>query len=79
MADNNFGFELRAGDRASAVLQQINDQVKVLQPELAKAREGLTLGGQETEEGLTSFNTQFQNLSRLAKDNVQLFGDMVPP
>ncbi|AXF75110.1 hypothetical protein LU604_17530 [Erwinia tracheiphila] len=79
MADNNFGFELRADDRASAVLQQINDQVKVLQPELAKAREGLTLGGQETEEGLTSFNTQFQNLSRLAKDNVQLFGDMVPP
>lgn len=79
MADNNFGFELRADDQASAVLQQINDQVKVLQPELAKAREGLTLGGQETEEGLTSFNTQFQNLSRLAKDNVQLFGDMVPP
>ncbi|MFC0140349.1 hypothetical protein ACFFJN_09875 [Erwinia mallotivora] len=79
MADNNFGFELRADDQASAVLQQINDQVRVLQPELAKAREGLTLGGQETEEGLTSFNTQFQNLSRLAKDNVQLFGDMVPP
>lgn len=47
MADNNFGFELRADDRASAVLQQINDQVKVLQPELAKAREGLTLGGRK--------------------------------
>lgn len=79
MADNNFGFELRADDQASAVLQQINDQVKVLQPELAKAREGLALGGQGTEEGLSAFNTQFQNMSRLAKDNVQLFGDMVPP
>jgi len=79
MADNNFGFELRADDQASAVLQQINDQVKALQPELAKTREGLSLGGQETEEGLSAFGTQFQNISRLAKDNVQLFGDMVPP
>lgn len=79
MADNNFGFELRADDQASAVLQQINDQVKALQPELAKTREGLSLGGQETEEGLSAFGTQFQNISKLAKDNVQLFGDMVPP
>ncbi|WP_049856606.1 hypothetical protein [Trabulsiella odontotermitis] len=79
MADNNFDFKVQADDQASAVLQQINDQVKVLQPELAKMREGLALGGQETEEGLSAFNTQFQNLSRLAKDNVQLFGDMVPP
>lgn len=79
MADNNFDFELKADDRASEVLQQINDQVKILQPELAKARDGLAMGGQETEEGLSAFNTQFQNMSRLAKDNVQLFGDMVPP
>lgn len=79
MADNNFGFELRADDQASAVLQQISDKVKTLEPELAKTREGLSLGGQETEEGLSAFGTQFQNISRLAKDNVQLFGDMVPP
>lgn len=79
MADNNFGFELRADDQASEVLQQISDKVKALQPELAKTREGLSLGGQETEEGLSAFGTQFQNISRLAKDNVQLFGDMVPP
>lgn len=79
MADNNFGFELRADDQASAVLQQINDQVKALQPELAKTQEGLGLGGQQTQEELSAFGTQFQNISRLAKDNVQLFGDMVPP
>lgn len=79
MADNNFGFELRADDQASAVLQQINDQVKALQPELSKTQEGLGLGGQQTQEGLSAFGTQFQNISRLAKDNVQLFGDMVPP
>lgn len=79
MADNNFGFELRADDQASEVLQQISDKVKALQPELAKTREGLSLGGQETEEGLSAFGAQFQNISRLAKDNVQLFGDMVPP
>ncbi|EKA6500643.1 hypothetical protein OL085_004039, partial [Salmonella enterica] len=48
MADNNFGFELRADDKASAVLQQINDRVKALQPELAKTKEGMALGGKET-------------------------------
>ncbi|EBI9896925.1 hypothetical protein G6094_002469 [Salmonella enterica] len=79
MADNNFGFELRADDKASAVLQQINDRVKALQPELAKTKEGMALGGKETGETLTAFNAGLQKLGRLAKNNVQLFGDMVPP
>lgn len=79
MADNTFDFTLRADDQASAVLQEISSQTKALQPELAKTQGGLALGGQQTEEGLSAFGAQFQNLSRLAKDNVQLFGDMVPP
>ncbi len=79
MADNRFNFELRADDQASAVLQQINERVRALQPELVKSREGLALGGQETQEELTAFGAAFQNLSRLAKENVQYFGDMVPP
>lgn len=79
MADNNFDFQLRADDQASEVLQEIADKVKVLQPQLVKTREGMALGGQETQEGLTAFGSSFENMSRLAKDNVQFFGDMVPP
>lgn len=79
MADNTFGFELRADDQASVVLRNIGEQVEALQPELLKAQEGLALGGRETQDGLSVFGLQFRDLSRLAKENVQLFGDMVPP
>jgi len=79
MAGNVFDFELRADDQVSGALKDISDQVKGLQPELDKTGEGLKLGGQETQDGLTDINASFQSLSRFAKDNVQLIGDMVPP
>lgn len=79
MAGNSFDIELRADDQVSGALKEISDQVKNLQPELTKTGDGLKLGGQETQDGLTDINAAFQSLSRFAKDNVQLIGDMVPP
>ncbi|WP_230127132.1 lytic transglycosylase domain-containing protein [Citrobacter freundii] len=37
------------------------------------------MGGQETVDGLNGFISRFENLSKTARDNVQLIGDMVPP
>ncbi|MDU4291089.1 hypothetical protein [Mixta calida] len=79
MAGNTFDFELRADDQVSGALKEISDQVKNLQPELSKTEEGLKLGGQETQDGLTDINTAFRTLGRYTKDNVQFIGDMVPP
>lgn len=79
MGGNSFDIELRADDQVSGALKEISDHVKNLQPELTKTGEGLKLGGQDTQDDLTDINASFQSLSRFAKDNVQLIGDMVPP
>ena len=79
MAGNAFDFELRADDQVSGALNDIRDRVTELQPELVKTQNGLKLGGQETQDGLTDINGAFQMLGRFAKDNVQFIGDMVPP
>lgn len=76
---NRFDFELRADDKVSDALKAIDERVRALQPELDKTRNGLSLGGQETHDGLSGINQHFSQLSRSAKENVQLLGDMVPP
>ena len=76
---NKFDFELVADDRVSDALNKIDARVKALQPELDKTRDGLNLGGQQTQDQLGNVNRSFEMLGRFAKDNVQFIGDMVPP
>ncbi|EDQ9400013.1 lytic transglycosylase domain-containing protein [Salmonella enterica] len=76
---NVFDFELVASDQVSEAIDRINEAVRDLEPKLDKTKEGLKLGGQETADGLNGFISRFENLSKTARDNVQLIGDMVPP
>ncbi|XTZ39577.1 lytic transglycosylase domain-containing protein [Salmonella enterica] len=76
---NVFDFELVANDQVSDVIDRINEAIRGLEPKLDKTKEGLQLGGQETVDGLNGFISRFENLSKTARDNVQLIGDMVPP
>ena len=76
---NVFDFELVANDQVSDVIDRINEAIRGLEPKLDKTKEGLQLGGQETVDGLNGFISRFENLSKSARDNVQLIGDMVPP
>ncbi len=76
---NSFDFTLTADDQVSDALKRINDEVRNLQPGLDKTTDGLKLGGQETNDGLSQINRMFEQLGRYAKDNVQFIGDMVPP
>ncbi|MFV4846647.1 hypothetical protein ACNJKD_09880 [Edwardsiella tarda] len=76
---NVFDFEVVANDQVSDAIDRINEAIRELEPRLDKTREGLQLGGQETVDGLNGFISRFENLSKTARDNVQLIGDMVPP
>lgn len=76
---NVFDFELVANDQVSDVIDRINEAIRGLEPKLDRTKEGLQLGGQETVDGLNGFISRFENLSKTARDNVQLIGDMVPP
>lgn len=76
---NRFDFEIRADDKVSDALKEIDERVRGLQPELDKTRDGLKLGGQDTKDGLSEVNQAFSTLGRFAKNNVQFLGDMVPP
>lgn len=76
---NAFDIVLKADDQVSQALKNIDERVQGLQPQLDKTRAGLTLGGQDTQDGLSDINQSFESLSRFAKDNVQFIGDMVPP
>ncbi|MDA6077490.1 hypothetical protein O0544_17600 [Edwardsiella anguillarum] len=76
---NVFDFEVVANDQVSDAIDRINEAIRALEPKLDKTREGLQLGGQETVDGLNGFISRFENLSKAARDNVQLIGDMVPP
>ncbi|WP_073381746.1 lytic transglycosylase domain-containing protein [Edwardsiella piscicida] len=76
---NVFDFEVVANDQVSDAIDRINEAIRALDPKLDKTREGLQLGGQETVDGLNGFISRFENLSKAARDNVQLIGDMVPP
>ncbi|MGA4645873.1 hypothetical protein ACK6WK_00510 [Citrobacter portucalensis] len=76
---NSFDFELVASDQVSEAIDRINEAVRDLEPKLDKTKEGLKLGGQETADGLSGFISRLENMSKSARDNVQLIGDMVPP
>ncbi|WP_414454425.1 hypothetical protein [Enterobacter roggenkampii] len=76
---NSFDFELVASDQVSEAIDRINEAVRDLEPKLDKTKEGLKLGGQETADGLNGFISRLENMSKIARDNVQFIGDMVPP
>ncbi|MDE8753870.1 lytic transglycosylase domain-containing protein [Pectobacterium polaris] len=76
---NSFDFEIKANDQASGVIARIDEAVKKLQPQLDKTTEGLHLGGDNSLSQLSKVNEQFDSLSKLACDNVQSIGDIVPP
>ncbi|MCL6378645.1 lytic transglycosylase domain-containing protein [Pectobacterium brasiliense] len=76
---NSFDLELKANDQASAVIASIDEAVKKLQLPLDRAKESLNLGGDETVSNINKVNEQFDLLAKLARDNVQSIGDIVPP
>ncbi|MDY4336428.1 lytic transglycosylase domain-containing protein [Pectobacterium brasiliense] len=76
---NSFDLELKANDQASAVIASIDEAVKKLQLPLDRAKESLNLGGNETVSNINKVNEQFDLLAKLARDNVQSIGDIVPP
>lgn len=76
---NAFDFELVANDQVSEAITRIEEAVRDLEPALNKTKEGLQLGGRETQDGLSGVTSRFDLMARSARDNVQFIGDMVPP
>ncbi|MEQ9852699.1 hypothetical protein ABRP57_09715 [Pectobacterium aroidearum] len=76
---NSFDFNLVANDQVSAVIASIDEAVKKLQLPLDKTKDSLNLGGDETVSNINKVNEQFDLLAKLARDNVQSIGDIVPP
>lgn len=76
---NRFDFQLTADDQVSQSIQNIDDAVKNLLPQLNKARTGLKLGGRESVEDIDEISGRFGNLAKNARDGVQFVGDLVPP
>ncbi|ULH12272.1 hypothetical protein MF265_05700 [Serratia marcescens] len=75
----DFDFQLKADDEVSATLKNLEDAVKKMLPDLDKAQNKLQLGGQKTIDDLGKVNSQFANMGKLARQNVQFVGDIVPP
>ncbi|HEC2574031.1 TPA: hypothetical protein R2K49_001911 [Raoultella ornithinolytica] len=76
---NSFDFELVADDRVSGTIDEINEAIKNLLPHLDEAQEKLSLGGDETVDSLDDVGGRLDKMSRSARDNVQLIGDIIPP
>ncbi|HBT4315735.1 TPA: hypothetical protein MBS28_003995 [Klebsiella aerogenes] len=76
---NSFDFELVADDRVSATIDEINEAIRNLSPNLDNTREKLKLGGDDTNNNLDDVTKRFDKMSRSARDNVQFIGDIVPP
>ncbi|MGC6386576.1 lytic transglycosylase domain-containing protein [Ewingella sp. S1.OA.A_B6] len=76
---NAFDFQLRADDQVSQSIQNIDDAVKKLLPQLDNARTGLQLGGRQSSEGVDEIGARLGNLAKNARDGVQFVGDLVPP
>lgn len=76
---NAFDFELIADDRVSATIDEINEAIKNLLPQLDKTQEKLNLGGDETVDSLGGVGSQLDKMARSARDNVQFIGDIIPP
>lgn len=76
---NMFDFQLKADDQVSQSIQNIDDAVKKLLPQLDNARTGLQLGGRQSSEGVDEIGTRLGNMAKNARDGVQFIGDLVPP
>lgn len=76
---NAFDFELIADDRVSATIDEINEAIKNLLPQLDETQEKLNLGGDETVDSLGGVSSQLDKMARSARDNVQFIGDIIPP
>ncbi|OLP15197.1 hypothetical protein AGG97_03315 [Klebsiella michiganensis] len=76
---NAFDFELIADDRVSATIDEINEAIKNLFPQLDETQEKLNLGGDETVDSLDDVGGRLDKMARSARDNVQFIGDIIPP
>ncbi|MBA7932972.1 transglycosylase SLT domain-containing protein [Klebsiella sp. RHBSTW-00215] len=76
---NSFDFELIADDRVSATIDEINEAIKNLLPQLDETQEKLNLGGDETVDSLDDVGGRLDKMARSARDNVQFIGDIIPP
>ncbi|HEY0209498.1 hypothetical protein [Acerihabitans sp.] len=76
---NKFDFELTAKDQATESINRINEAVNNLIPKLDQTPEKLKLGGQQSIDGLLNINSQFDSLTKGARQSVQFIGDIVPP
>lgn len=76
---NSFDFELKANDQVSQSIQNIDDAVKKLLPQLNNAQTGLQLGGRKSVEGVNEIGDRLGYLAKNARDGVQFVGDLVPP
>lgn len=79
MAGNRFDFEVEAQDHASATIQQLEEKIGKLLPQLDEAGDKMSLGGRKTRDGLDDLNDRLEKTGIFAKNSVQYFGDMVPP
>lgn len=76
---NVFDFQLKADDQVSQSIQNIDDAVKKLTPQLNDAQKVVQLGGRRSAEGLDEVSGRLEKLAKNAKDGVQFVGDLVPP
>jgi len=76
---NVFDFQLKADDQVSQSIQNIDDAVKKLLPQLNDTRGGLDLGGRRTSENIDEISGRLEELAKNARDGVQFIGDLVPP
>ncbi|MGV0084257.1 hypothetical protein EEAAV_10375 [Rahnella aceris] len=76
---NVFDFQLKADDQVSQSIQNIDDAVKKLTPQLNDAQKVVQLGGRRSAEGLDEVSGRLNKLAKNARDGVQFVGDLVPP
>ncbi|WP_439292360.1 hypothetical protein, partial [Rahnella sp. ATs2] len=74
-----FDFQLKADDQVSQSIQNIDDAVKKLTPQLNDAQKVVQLGGRRSAEGLDEVSGRLNKLAKNARDGVQFVGDLVPP
>ncbi|MFC6211624.1 hypothetical protein [Rahnella laticis] len=74
-----FDFQLKADDQVSQSIQNIDDAVKKLTPQLNDAQKVVQLGGRRSAEGLDEVSSRLNKLAKNARDGVQFVGDLVPP
>ncbi len=76
---NVFDFQLKADDQVSQSIQNIDDAVKKLTPQLNDAQKVVQIGGRRSAEGLDEVSGRLNKLAKNARDGVQFVGDLVPP